>query len=284
MTILQSHGFQSWNTCTLIGVYIVLYDLLLDDDEDVRDKAAAVASIFLSTSTNGAAIPNISLMPPAASLSLLQYMKTEFNESEFLFAEAAYRLTGACSLFKRGPLEIATPGLNDHETNNSAEKTSDTERMPFDFIRPVREMVQEVRRQDNALFAEEKQNLFVDPVKEAENWALVLMNSIQLEKVVSIISAIENWTMEGLEVLVETANEKDGPLGWTTKPDVFIVGMRILLAAKVQIHWLRAGLNRETFLNNILGLLRTLLDIGTEKLLNGIWLRQIEGILLQETT
>lgn len=281
--MLRSQGFHSWNTTTLFGVYIALHDLLLDDDEDVRDEAAAVASIFLSTSTNRSDMPNISLMPPAASSSLLQYFKTEFNESVILFAEAAHRLTSTCSLFKRRPVEIAVPKFHDFETKNSLGEASDADQITFSLIRPVQEIMQEVRRQDNALFAEEKQNLFVDPVREAGNWALILMNSTQLEKVVSITSAIENWTMRGLEVLIETANEEDGPLGWSTKPDVFILGMRILLAAKVHVHWFQIGLDRETSLKNILGLLHNLLDVGTDKLLNGTWLQQIENILLQET-
>lgn len=221
-------------------------------------------------------------MPPAASLVLLQYFKTEFEESTLLFSEAIYRLTGTCSLFKRGPVEIAMPGVHDSETNKSSGKASDIDCMPMVSIRSAQEMMQEVRKQDNALFAEEEQNLFLDPVKEAQNWALVLMNSNQLRKVVSLIATIENWTIQGLKVLIATADEEDGPLGWSTKSDIFILGTRILLAARVQYHWLQAGLKRETF-SKILGLLRTLLDIGTEKLLNGIWLRQIEDILLQET-
>lgn len=264
-------------------MYIALYDLLLDDDEDTRDEAAAVASDFLSKSTNRASIRSLSLMPPAASSSLLQYLKTDLDESVFLFAEAACRLTGTCSLFKRGPVEIAMPDFHDVETQNGSEKAPDIDQLPLISFRPVREIMQEVGREDNALFAEEKQNLFVDPVREAENWALILMSSTQSRKLVTINSAIENWTVQGLEVLIEAANEEDGPLGWSTKPDVFTLGIRILLAAKVQVHWFQAGLNSETILYNILGLLRTLLDVGTQKLLNGLWLRQIDNILLQET-
>lgn len=280
---LKSHDFHGWKTSTLFGAYIALYDLLLDDDEDVRDEAAAVVSNFLSTYTNLADIPNISLMAPAASWSLLQYFRTELNDSVVLFTEAAYRLMGSRSLFKYEPVEIAIPESHDVETNNSLGEVSETDHLSLVPFRSVQEMMQEVRRQDNALFAEEKQNLFIDPVREAENWALVLMNATQLEKVVSITSAIESWTMEGLEVLIETANEEDGPLGWSIKPDVFTLGMRILLAAKVQVHWLQAGLNKEPSPKHILGFLRTLLAVGTEKLLNGIWLRQIEDILLRET-
>lgn len=265
-------------------MYIALYDLLLDDDEDVRDKAAGVTSSFLSTSIGGAEIPKVSLMPPVASSSILKYVKTELNESVFLFAEAASRLTGTGSLFRCGPLETARPRASDYETNNNTGKASDTEWIPSVCIRPAPEMMRKARRQDTALFAEEKPNLFTDPVKEAENWALVLMDINPLGQVVSIISAIENWTIHGLEMLVEIADsEEDGPLGWTIKPDVFSLGMRILLAAEVQIHWSKCGLNRNKSLETILGLLRTLLDIGREKLLNGIWLWQIEGILLEET-
>lgn len=283
LKILRSHSFHSWKSSTLFGVYIALYDLLLDDDEDVRDEAAAVASTFLSTSTNLADIPNILLMPPAASWGLLQYFKTELNESAVLFAEAAYRLTSSRSLFKREPVQIAALKFHDVQAKNSLGKALDIDKLLLASIRPVREMMQEARRQDNALFAEEKQNLFIDPVREAENWAVILMSGTQLEKVVSMISVIDNWTMRGLEVLIEIANEEDGPLGWSTKPDVFTLGMRILLAAKVQVHWFQVELNRETSLEHILNLLRTLLDIGMKKLLNGIWLRQIEDILLQET-
>lgn len=266
-------------------MYIALYDLLSDDDEDVRDKAARVASSFLSLSIGDADSPKISLMPPVASQSILKYVKTELNESGFLFAEAASRLTGTCSLFRCGPLVTTRPRASDDETNNNIGKASEVEWIPSVCIRPAPGMMQKARQQDTALFAEEKQNLFSDPVKEAENWALVLMDMNPLGKFGSIISALENWTIHGLEMLVETADsEEDGPLGWTVKPDVFSLGMRILLAAEVQLHWLKSGLNRNKSLERILDLLRTLLDIGTEKLLNGIWLWQIEGILLEETT
>ncbi len=280
LSILKSHEAQNWNTNTLLGVYVVLYDLLLDDDEDVRDKAAAVASSFLSMSTSCASGFNISMMPPVASLSLLRYISTELSESKVLFAEAACRLTGTGSLFKCGPRETARPGTSEHDKKNNICTASDVEWMSSLCILSVREMLMEARRQDNALFAVEKQNLFVDPAKEAEKWALVLMSSSRSGWVASIISALEKWTLQGLEALIENINnEEDGPLGWTSKPDVFTLGIRILQAAKVQIHWMESELDKKTNLENMLVLLRTLLCTGREKLLNGIWLQQIEDIL-----
>lgn len=278
--VLRSHGFQTWNESTLLGVYVVLYDLLLDDDEDVRDRAAAVTSDFLSTSLKTPSNLSIPLAPPVASLRLLQYLRTELNRSPFLYIEAAYRLTGARSLFKLGPLALR-PKATDHGKNTIIDKPSDMESMLSLYLRPIHETMLEVRRQDNSLFAEEKQNLFIDPTKEAENWALVMMHSSSPGWIIAVIGT---WALQGLEVLIETAkNEEDGPLGWTSKPDVFTLGMRIILAAKVQIHWLESGLNRNTHFENTLGLLRTLLSVGRKSLLNGIWLQRIEEMLEEAT-
>ena len=280
---MQRRGFQKWNTSTLLGVYVAIYDLLLDDDEDLRDRAAAVASGFLSTWNSDAASPNISLMPPAASSSLFNYVKTEFKESVLLLAEAVCRLTGTRSLFTRGPCGISRSGASDHEIADNATKASDTDWKPSVSIRPVRELMQEVIQEDTALFAEEKQNLFVDPAREAVNWVMILMSSTAFGEADSVISAVKNWAMQGLEVLIETAtNQEDGPLGWTTKPDSFSLGIRVLLAAKITIHWSKTGLKKDTSLEDTLILLQRLYDIGKKNLMNGIWVQLIKDILAQE--
>lgn len=270
----------------LLGVYMAIHDLLLDDDEDVRDKAAAVASKFLPIWANTVAIPKISLLPPAANSILLRFLKTEFNKSLLLFTEGARRLTDSGSSFRCGPLEIAWREEGNYKINSDTAKLSELEWSPSMCIRPVRESMQEAIQQDNTLFAIEKQNLFLDLASEAESWALILMNSDPVGDVVAIISAVENWATQGLEVLIETATsqEDDGPLGWTTKTDVFTLGMRILQGVKVLIHWLKPGLKGKTSLNDVYHLLHNLQDIGTEKLMNEIWLQQIENLLVQETT
>jgi hypothetical protein len=86
---------------------------------------------------------------------------------------------------------------------------------------------------DNALFAVEEQNLFVDEIRESERWVAVY-NSLPWaqDSVSQEHEALAQWLDGGLvEVQRLITEEEDGPLGWASRPDVFAISSRILLGS-----------------------------------------------------
>ena len=85
------------------------------------------------------------------------------------------------------------------------------------------------------LFAEEKQNLYIDEVREIKLWSQHL---VQLEKAAincSLYKHFSTWVMDGLDSLIQLAADKpkDSLLGWTSNMDIFVTGIRTLYGAKM---------------------------------------------------
>lgn len=260
-------------------MYLCLYDTLFDDDEDVRDQGAVAASDLLSATASNIKTQNassISLTPSAASSKLLQYIVTEYKNSEILWIDGIRRLTGSISIFRLGPVEVS-PDL-EHSTNQDEGLFTVKNRIALQ-LSSVRDILQDAIRQDTALFVEEKANLFMDPVKEAKNWADAIAEFYPSSLVSDMVSEGSAWSIEGLTALIEIAESReDGPLGWTSKPDVFAVGMRIILMSKVQIRFC-SHQQRDEQSSVCLELLRKLFLVGKEKFLHWLWLQQIEEII-----
>lgn len=245
-----------------------MYHVLLDDDEEVRDRGAVAASILLSGAASGTNISMLSLMPAAATKKVQQYLIDRYKDSAILWVEAASQLTGAASCFR----------LRTVETHHLHENSITGQVISFHLL-PVRDLLQKARRQNIALFVEEKQNLFVDPVIEARSWARVMLELHSTGINLEMISEFHTWCKDGLKALIEaTESQEDGPLGWTTKSEVFALGMRVILATRVQIHGIWKN-TRDADISVLVMLLRKLLSLGTKELLNGLWLQQIEEIL-----
>lgn len=85
--------------------------------------------------------------------------------------------------------------------------------------------------QDNALFVEEEQNLFIDEVREIELWGKIftkLSASLQLQQKEEFVE----WIIEGL-ICLNAVGKRDGALGWTSKPAAFVICTRILSSASL---------------------------------------------------
>lgn len=85
--------------------------------------------------------------------------------------------------------------------------------------------------------------------------------------------------LDGLAALTETARrEGDGALGWTSKAEVFALGMRVICAAEVVLGWkvegVEAGSVRRT--------LRELVDVRSGEGVHGLWVEKIEAVLERE--
>lgn len=75
----------------LLGIYLILYDMLNDDDEELRDISTITASYVLQSSLDGAAS---ALVPLATSSRLAQFLATNFQTSPIILQQAIQRLTG----------------------------------------------------------------------------------------------------------------------------------------------------------------------------------------------
>lgn len=83
---------------------------------------------------------------------------------------------------------------------------------------------------DDSLFVEEEQNLYIDEVTEATAWNSLLAlteSSLSDEET----SQLSSWVVNGLYTLARLADTEDGPFGWSSKPRVFGICLTIILAA-----------------------------------------------------
>lgn len=184
----------------LLGLALVLYDILNDDDEESRDAAARATTALL----NAHSPPATPCVPILTSHRLANFLTTHFSTSQDLCREALRRLT-------------ATPL-----------------RTPL-FTVPFAEALARERKEDTTLFAQEKQNLFFDPSLDALFWSRVLSRCAPSATLATRLGA---WVAEALTLLIETSEKKGGgALGWTSKTEVGTLGMRVFCAAEVALRW-----------------------------------------------
>lgn len=240
----------------LLPVYLALYDTLNDDDEEIRDVGADIVSWTLSTTSTR--FPSGSLIPPAARYRFSTFLAQNYSESANLFTEALFRLT------------VQTKEDNCPENTKSATAV---------LFAPVHDRLVSARKEDFSLFMEEKQNLFEDEVREAETWLRVLKQLSESAYDEKAAAEFSEWVARGIDALTKIANsEVDGPLGWTSKPEVFTLGMQVILGAGIVQHWSKAGVvvAADACLS---GRLERLRDAGRKSCLHERWIDSIELVL-----
>jgi len=88
--------------------------------------------------------------------------------------------------------------------------------------------------EDNSLFIEEDQNLYIDEVREAQMWIKMLMCG-EGEHWEDAQAYVSLWSYLGLCAIERQAAERiDGPFGWTSRPQVFAICARVILAARAE--------------------------------------------------
>ena len=248
----------------VMGAFLAFYDLLNDDDEENRrDAAHSVSSVFSDPSSYSKPQDEgkISLMPLASASELLSFLRSSYRDSPDLCSEAILRLTGPSSEYG-SRIVAGVPTSTKEKSSNGMGLTS------------FKVLFGQARKEDNVLFVEERQNLFIDDVREAERWAEVLQD-LSYAAVEGFVSYLETWVLEGLAVLLDAANEEDGPLGWTSKPDVFAMGLRVIVAAEVLLKWIMKGHSKvETEM--VRHYLKELAEIGRRTKLHGLWIQRAE--------
>ena len=114
-------------------------------------------------------------------------------------------------------------------------------------LRPIGVQFLGAMRDDDSLFVEEEQNLFIDEVREAKLWSKVFEDAAldpgrsegayfgteaTWSQPHTVLAA---WVMDGLLAGCTLLDKDDGPLGWTSKPAIFALWTKLLLSANAII-------------------------------------------------
>ena len=232
---------------THLSLSLLVYDLLNDDDEEIRGIAVDIATEALSPGT----ARTRQVVPLLAGQRFLAHMSKTYSHLSRFFEEVVSRVTGLDVHTSAGVAFAAASATN------------------------------------NALFAVEKQNLFVDPVREVILWSQAL-KQIPMDTMFPAHSSssttrmLTKWTREALALMKEklaSESGEDGVLGWTSKPDMFVFGMRLWCVVDVAFER-RRKLGRRS--DRLLGQMVGILDLGRKKEAHPLWLKKIEKVVMRE--
>ncbi|KAG8531423.1 uncharacterized protein KY384_003052 [Bacidia gigantensis] len=231
----------------MLPLHLLIYDILADNDDEVRIAGAKVVQVILSCShmTNPGTIKtNHCISPAAARKRFLKFILTTYRHSPVLFVEAIRRIKEEPSrmlVYDRLPLRLTT---------------WDTEY--FHATKSALDRYSKATGRKAALFEVEKSNLYFDWIEEGNSW---IEGFLHLEPIMddalnvgdwkytlSIVHDIwpEYWIKE-LARLVE--QHPDGVLGPTAQSETFTSFYRLLLANKASIQFIK--------IRNLLGESRT---------------------------
>ncbi|KAL1964941.1 hypothetical protein VTN77DRAFT_6294 [Rasamsonia byssochlamydoides] len=253
--VLRKPGGRAETSPVFLEIYLILYDMLNDDDEELRDLAATVASWILSYSSVS---PDKAVVLGAlpASDRLADFLVSNYATSPFLFRETLERLLG-----------------EDAQRWNSRSKKG---------LVPVSTRLSEYRKESTVLFEEERQNLFIDDVREIDVWTRVLLRLEADSYDQGLVRRLFQWVSEGLGYLIDitSSGDQDGLLGWTSKREVYTLGVQVFSTAAL---FVKRELAVEPHLPNIkatiLEKLGLLLEKGRAVSLHPQWLMRIESVL-----
>ena len=191
----------------LLDVYLVLYDLLNDDDENLRDMAASTTSWVLSYSSIS---PNatVTLAPLKSSALLASFISEHYSDSSKLACQIIEYITGQ------------------RRRISSLDASND--------LVPVPLLVDQYSRESTVLFVQEKQNLFIDEVREVDVWSKELFRLKKSALSEKVLHQLAYWVSEGLQHFMGYICQdsgRDGFLGWISKPESFTLGVRIISIA-----------------------------------------------------
>ncbi|KAL1796750.1 hypothetical protein ACET3X_005290 [Alternaria dauci] len=227
----------------ILALAVVLYDLLNDDDDEIRDLAASTTGSFLRLQGRDTFTDTV---PISTTHRLAVYLITAFSTSHYLAKEAVRRLT------------------NTHSHT------------PF-FSIPFAETFARERKEDTSLFAQEKQNLYKDDALDTVFWSRILCSLSSSVVPESLRTSLTTWVLDGLTTLIQTAEkEGDGALGWSTKAEVFSLGMRVFCASEVVMRW--GGRDRV----EVVKMLSRFAEVGIEEGVHGLWIERVQGLLSGE--
>ena len=197
-----------------LQICLILYDLLNDDDDDVREIAASAASRLLPFEEN-VSRTLVDQSPRAASEKLALFLGDRFGHESYFTSATLKRIWFSSSSTEKR--ESAKQDIGDCS---------------------VKVLLESLKKTSNALFEEERQNLYIDDVREVEIWSYVLKSIEPPEE--EYLNSLGDWVLTALQDLSDYLNEKvnfDGPLGLTSQADTLILFLRVTELAGVMLHW-----------------------------------------------
>lgn len=261
MSSLQSfsRGFRPLGNAprvdsVLLDVYLILYDLLNDDDDEVRDVAASTTSWVLSYSSvsPGAAVV---LGPLNASLLLATFITEHYSDSAQFARRMIRYLTG-----------------QERRISGSDDQT---------HLVAVSDLITGYRQESTVLFMEEKQNLFIDDVREVDVWSQVLVHLKRNACPETLIRQLSCWVSEGLQYLLSLfAHDagQDGLLGWLSKSESYALGVRIIsISAALGLQAFAVPEFMEVEQQVLRTQLQSLLEAGQLASIHDQWLLRIQS-------
>jgi hypothetical protein len=198
-----------------LELYMLLHDMLNDDDEELRSLSAPIASRILSYSS---LFPNqnVALSAVPASESLTEFIAVNYSSQPTLFHHIIARLMG--------------PAFRPRQHKK---------RPRPEFI-PFKTLFEDYCRESTVLFEVEKQNLFIDDVREIDTWTKAFRHLEKSAHDKDLISKLAEWVSEGLGYLNDRIAPspdrlEDDILGWTSKPEVYSLGALLFNVASLLI-------------------------------------------------
>ncbi|KAI5362248.1 hypothetical protein Slin15195_G058990 [Septoria linicola] len=190
---------------SLLQLCLAIYDLLNDDDEDIRLLASDIVTRILAGAPTRATAPE----PLIASQRLLAFCIKRWPDNVEL---AKHALTRAFGLTQDRP------------------------------VTAVAELLAASTQRDTSLFAEEKQNLYIDEAKEVRTWSQVLQKLSIGAIDRNAVTKLTRWVEPGLDGLTSHAqNHPDGALGWSSQADIYTLGLQVVYAAELLFNLAQRG-------------------------------------------
>jgi hypothetical protein len=221
-----------------------VYDLLNDDDEEIRIEAAKSAHKILSADT--ASLVGGPTVPLVATQQLAELLTRRWPESSELFETAISRAFVVSS----------------------------------QDVKSVEQQLQSFDKAEYALFAEEKQNLYIDDVRETRIWAKVAMHVPASVAQEGTAPSLIKWTVDGLTALKSKFEVSiDGPLGWSTNDSAFLLGLQVVHAAEVLLQLTEQGVSLPVEPSVLKDGVAALLQAAKSRGGNMSWIREGERVL-----
>lgn len=200
---LPSHDRTGVKTLNLM-LMAVVYDQLNDDDEDIRQVAQHTAQLISSSQAAKQEHSRVRLCAVSARTELLQSMQRKYGTTQAFSRVAVHHIVGCREGSATQPIQISV-------------------------CTRLHDLVSSM----NDLFAEEKQNLYIDELDEVQRWAAALsMCSIDVMGA-ELWQSVGRWALDGLVALTpatttSSLHGEDHGLGVTFHVGVLELCVRVI--------------------------------------------------------
>jgi Putative death-receptor fusion protein (DUF2428) len=193
-----------------LDILVTVYGLLRDDNEAVRDMASRSVSSLLRHSGSGTT-NWLSSMPLAAGEALVSHLQHQYGKIGSFASVALNRILG----------------------------------VDEDFVRYCRQnqvsaLLKAALKNSDSLFAEERQNLYIDDIHEIKLWCEALKDTGFLSVNQTVLQSCNDWVSDGLQALKDCLGPKESisasSFGLTYKLEVLVIYVRVIRLAGALLH------------------------------------------------